>query len=409
MLVRANGIAPAARMRSTVGASVGETASASAEDALRGRRAGDVDVLLHGDRHAVEHAERLAVRRPPCRRASAAAQRLVVEPAHDGVEVRVDGVDPGEVGLEHLTARHLPGADLRRQFECAQLPEFAHGPHHVAHMNDRPQPSWSVWVARCPAAHAAGGGRPGRRRRRRRRSGSTAPSRVVARRRSRSWCRCCCRSASTTPTTTATACAAPTTCGSGRCGWSRRGLRPPAAVKRAALLCLGLAAVAGLVLAVATSWWLLAVGAAALVAGVGLHRRPEALRLPRARRGVRVHVLRAGGDGRAPRTWRSRTCRRVAWPAAVGRRLPGVRPAGGQQPARHPDRHGRRQAHAGGAARRRARPGGSTSRWSSLRRVRAALVSRGRSAGGRRSACVAAGARRAPRSGRCSAAPPGAT
>jgi 1,4-dihydroxy-2-naphthoate octaprenyltransferase len=45
------------------------------------------------------------------------------------------------------------------------------------------------------------------------------------------------------------------------------GLAPPRAVKRAALLSFGVAAVVGLGLAWATSWWILLVGAACLVAG----------------------------------------------------------------------------------------------------------------------------------------------
>ena len=45
------------------------------------------------------------------------------------------------------------------------------------------------------------------------------------------------------------------------------GLKPAVAVKRAAFLSFGVAAVAGLALAAVTSWWLLAVGAAALLAG----------------------------------------------------------------------------------------------------------------------------------------------
>ncbi|MEY4174892.1 MAG: 1,4-dihydroxy-2-naphthoate octaprenyltransferase, partial [Actinomycetota bacterium] len=45
------------------------------------------------------------------------------------------------------------------------------------------------------------------------------------------------------------------------------GLASAGAVKRAALLAFGVAAVAGLVLAAVTSWWLLAVGAAAILAG----------------------------------------------------------------------------------------------------------------------------------------------
>jgi 1,4-dihydroxy-2-naphthoate octaprenyltransferase len=45
------------------------------------------------------------------------------------------------------------------------------------------------------------------------------------------------------------------------------GLAAPKAVKRAAFAAFGVAAVAGLVLAAATSWWLIAVGAVAILAG----------------------------------------------------------------------------------------------------------------------------------------------
>ncbi len=53
------------------------------------------------------------------------------------------------------------------------------------------------------------------------------------------------------------------------------GLAVASAVKRAALIAFGVAAVAGLVLAVVTSWWLLAVGAAALLAGWGYTGGPK--------------------------------------------------------------------------------------------------------------------------------------
>ncbi len=47
------------------------------------------------------------------------------------------------------------------------------------------------------------------------------------------------------------------------------GLKPPGAVKRAAFLAFGVAAVAGLALAATTSWWLLVVGVAAIAAAWG--------------------------------------------------------------------------------------------------------------------------------------------
>lgn len=45
------------------------------------------------------------------------------------------------------------------------------------------------------------------------------------------------------------------------------GLKPPAAVKRAAFIAFGVAAAAGAMLAAATTWWLVGVGAAAILSG----------------------------------------------------------------------------------------------------------------------------------------------
>jgi len=53
------------------------------------------------------------------------------------------------------------------------------------------------------------------------------------------------------------------------------GLASPSSVKKAALAAFGLAAVAGLALAAVTSWWLLVVGAAALLAGWGYTGGPK--------------------------------------------------------------------------------------------------------------------------------------
>src|SRR4051794_30817842 len=108
------------------------------------------------------------------------------------------------------------------------------------------------------------------------------------------------------------------------------GAASPRAVLLAAVAAFGVAAVAGLALAALSSWWLVAVGAACIVApraytrgplphrdpapGAGgavelvagrrrrglhrrrldLHRRPDPLRVPGAGRGVRLHLLRAG-------------------------------------------------------------------------------------------------------------------
>ena len=103
---------------------------------------------------------------------------------------------------------------------------------------------------------------------------------------------------STTPTTTPTASAAPTTTASGRCAWSAREPRRPAAVKAAAFASFGVAAAgrAG------------ARGDDGVVADRGrcggdrrrlvLHRRLEAVRLPGSRRGRCLRVLRAGRRAR---------------------------------------------------------------------------------------------------------------
>lgn len=53
------------------------------------------------------------------------------------------------------------------------------------------------------------------------------------------------------------------------------GLVPAATVKRAAFLCFGVAAVAGLALAAATSWWLLAIGATAILSAWGYTGGPK--------------------------------------------------------------------------------------------------------------------------------------
>jgi 1,4-dihydroxy-2-naphthoate polyprenyltransferase len=53
------------------------------------------------------------------------------------------------------------------------------------------------------------------------------------------------------------------------------GTASPSAVKKAALACLGLAAVAGLALAATTSWWLLVVGLAAILAAWGYTGGPK--------------------------------------------------------------------------------------------------------------------------------------
>ena len=86
-----------------------------------------------------------------------------------------------------------------------------------------------------------------------------------------------------------------------------------------------------------------------------LHRRREALRLPRARRGDGVRLLRPGRGDR----YDVRPDRDLGVAGAVRRRRhrrTGLRDPGRQQPARHPHRRGGRQAHPRGPARRAADP-----------------------------------------------------
>ena len=137
------------------------------------------------------------------------------------------------------------------------------------------------------------------------------------------------------------------------------GTASPSAVKRAALLCLGLSAVSGLALAVSTSWWLLAVGAAAILAAWGYTGGPK----PYGYLGLgEVFVFTFFGLVATVGTTyvAIEEVPAVAWPAACGVGLAGVRAAGRQQPARHPHRHGFRQANARGADRRSLRRAGCT-------------------------------------------------
>ncbi|CAA9304956.1 MAG: 1,4-dihydroxy-2-naphthoate polyprenyltransferase, partial [uncultured Frankineae bacterium] len=108
-----------------------------------------------------------------------------------------------------------------------------------------------------------------------------------------------------------------------------------------------------------------AVGARVLVAAdrgggvhrrrLGLHRHDPAVRLPRSGRGVGLRLLRPGRGAR--HHLRAGRAAHLAVPGG-GRRLrcAGLRDPRGQQPARHPDRRGRGQAHARRRARRPPHP-----------------------------------------------------
>ena len=215
------------------------------------------------------------------------------------------------------------------------------------------------------AADIAGGDRAGPRRHRgggRVRPGACrgwAPSSPPCSARSSS------RSAPTSPTTTPTPSAAPTPptgsgrCGSPRPGWSpRSGCSPrPGSPSRSPIACgIYLATVAGIVI--------LLIGAALDRRRRPLHRRPAALRLRRARRGLRLPLLRPGRRQRLLLR-AGRTARRAAAGALDRGRLPRHRDPRRQQRPRPGDRPARGQDDAGGADGPRATRSTSTGCWCS--------------------------------------------
>ena len=158
------------------------------------------------------------------------------------------------------------------------------------------------------------------------------------------------------------------------------GLASPTAVRRAALLSFGVAAVAGLALAAATSWWLVAVGAACFVAGWLYTGGPKPygyLGLGELFVFVFFGLVATVGSAYVQYS--------APWPVAslVAAAVP-VGPAGhgaarGQQPARHRRRRPGREADPGRAPRAPAEPAGSTSaRWSGWRSASAWWPSSGR-------------------------------
>ena len=146
-----------------------------------------------------------------------------------------------------------------------------------------------------------------------------------------------CRSASTTPTTTATASAVPTSSRVGPVRLVGSGLATPRQVLAAALASFLVAGLAGLVLAAVYVLVAAAARRRRHRRGLVLHRRQQAIRVPRARRGLGLRLLRRrrrGGhrlcpDGQADLARPRR--RRPGRPA-------GLRAARDQQPARHPHR-----------------------------------------------------------------------
>ena len=132
-------------------------------------------------------------------------------------------------------------------------------------------------------------------------------------------------------------------------------LATPRSVLTAALVSFGLAAAAGLALAVVSAPWLIVVGGVC-IAGAWLYTggsKPYgylglgevAVFVFFGLVAVLGHAVHAGRTGRLGRAG-----------AGGGDRVAVVGGAGRQQPARHPDRQGSREDHAGGATRRRPHP-----------------------------------------------------
>jgi hypothetical protein len=121
-LVRANGIAPAPRIRSTVGASIDAIASARAVTPLVvGVPATSMfSFTVHGTPWNTPSS---SPRATAASAASAAALASSLRSRTIALRWPFTCSTRVEVGVEHLAARHLLRADLLRQFPCSQLPE----------------------------------------------------------------------------------------------------------------------------------------------------------------------------------------------------------------------------------------------------------------------------------------------
>ena len=88
-------------------------------------RAGHVDVLLDGERHAGQRPERLAGGDRPVDRGGGGAGLVGQRHGHR-VEVRVDLLDAGQMGLDHLGRRDLAGGDHPGQLSGALAVQLVH-------------------------------------------------------------------------------------------------------------------------------------------------------------------------------------------------------------------------------------------------------------------------------------------
>jgi hypothetical protein len=90
---------------------------------LRGRRAGDVDVLLHGERHAVERPEVSAVGDRTISRVGR-FQRLLGHDNDNGVDRAIDCLNALKVRLNDFLTGNLSGSDRFGQLRGAHTPQF---------------------------------------------------------------------------------------------------------------------------------------------------------------------------------------------------------------------------------------------------------------------------------------------
>ena len=97
-------------------------------NAVGGRLPGHVDILLDGDRNAMQWSDRSSGRHDLIGGARRTAC-LVIHAHRDGVHMPIDLVHAGDVALHHLESTHLPSADRRHRLSGAPLPPVLHQRH----------------------------------------------------------------------------------------------------------------------------------------------------------------------------------------------------------------------------------------------------------------------------------------
>jgi hypothetical protein len=96
-------------------------------DTPGGREPGHVDVLLDGDRHPGQRANGLARGQAPVQVGGLGPRRVGQQP-YDGIDPAVDSIDPLQVCLDDLRARHLALGHQAGQFQRTPAGQFVHRP-----------------------------------------------------------------------------------------------------------------------------------------------------------------------------------------------------------------------------------------------------------------------------------------